>query len=223
MKRPRQITVLLADDHAPVRQGLHTLLDRDEAIRVVGEARNGREAVEMAQKFRPDVILMDISMPITNGIEATRQILAERPSAKIVVLSAHVEDEYIDRAKAVGAMGYLAKQMSAEVLTWAVHEVAMGRSLGDPVKPGGPAGKGSPGASRTAHKRLTFRESRILELMAEGFQKARIAEKLHISSSTVEGHFGALMDKLGIASIASLVAYAVASGNVENDVDLLIT
>ena len=171
MKRPSQITVLLADDHAPIRHGLRTLLDKDGGIRVVGEACNGREAVDMAHSLRPQVVLMDISMPVLNGLEATRQILAERPTARVVVLSAHVDDEYVDRAKAVGAVGYVAKQMSAESLTWVIHEVAMGRVLCDPVISADPAGRGNKeggrgGDSRTTNKRLTFRESEVLGLIA---------------------------------------------------------
>jgi DNA-binding NarL/FixJ family response regulator len=182
----------------------------------------------MAHRLRPHVILMDISMPIINGLEATRQILAERPATKIVVLSAHVEDEYVERAKAVGAMGYVAKQMSAETLTWVIQEVAMGRSLCDPMMSEYTAGEegGGPECSRDPRNRtrgLTWRESEVLELMAGGVPKTQIAARLHITRTTVERHCGALMAKLSIPSIANLVAYAVASVDVENDVELIIT
>ena len=228
MKTTDPITVLLADDHVPVCKGLRDLLDIDNEIRVVGEARNGREAVEMARKFRPDVILMDITMPIINGLEATRQILAERPATKIVVLSAHVEEEYVERAKEVGAVGYVAKQMSAETLTWVIHEVAMGRGLCDPVGTGGLAGEVVGLSERScvpksSSRRLTFRESEVLGMMAGGVSKMQIAGRLHISGAAVERHFGALMAKLSVSSIANLVAYAVASAHVENDVELVIT
>jgi two-component system, NarL family, nitrate/nitrite response regulator NarL len=228
MKPTRQITVLLADDHASIRQGLRALLDRDGEIRVVGEASNGREAVEMAHALRPHVILMDISMPIINGLEATRQIMADGPSTRIVVLSAHIEDEYVERAKEVGAVGYVAKQMSAETLTWVIHEVAIGRSLCDLVKSASPAGEGKRDAERgcdakNKSKRLTFRESEVLKLIAGGLPKTQIAARLCINSATVERHFGALMAKLSVSSIASLVAYSVAFGCVDNDVDLVIT
>jgi DNA-binding NarL/FixJ family response regulator len=228
MKTLKQITVLLADDHVPIRQGLRALLDGDREIRVVGEARNGREAVEMADRFRPHVILMDISMPIINGLEATRRILAERRATKIIILSAHVDDEYSDRARAVGALGYVAKQMSAETLTWVVHEVAMGRNLCDPVKSASPESDeyGDPERGedpRNKSRHLTFRESEVLDLMAGGCPRTQIAARLHISSTTLERHFGALMAKLCVPSIANLVAYAVASVCVENDVELIIT
>jgi DNA-binding NarL/FixJ family response regulator len=227
MRPPRPITVLLADDHAPVRQGLRALLDRDDGIRVVGEARDGREAVKMAHALRPHVILMDISMPIVNGLEATRSILAERPATRVIVLSAHVDEEYVDRAKAVGAVGYVAKQMSAEMLTWVIHEAAMGRSLCDPINFAGLASvarrEADHSVPRNRAKRLTFRETEVLGLMAGGLPKMKIAARLHISSTTVEKHLGALMAKLCVSSVANLVAHAAALAGVENDVDLVIT
>jgi DNA-binding NarL/FixJ family response regulator len=228
MKPSRKVTVLHADDHALVRQGLRAVLDGDAEIRVVGEASDGREVVTMAHRLRPHVILMDISMPGIHGLEATRQILATRPSIKIVVLSAHTEDEYVERARAVGAVGYVAKQISAETLTWVIHEVAAGRSLCYPVTSARPAveEKGDRergGAPRNRSKRLTFRESEVLGLMADGLPKTQIAARLRISRASVEGHFGALMAKLSISSIANLFAYAVSFACVENDVELVIT
>jgi DNA-binding NarL/FixJ family response regulator len=120
------VTILLAEDHAIVRQGLCALLNMDSHFKIVGEARNGREAVEMARTLQPDVILMDIAMPLLNGLEATRQILAARPSAKVIVLSAHSEDVYVHRMTEAGAVGFVEKQTSSEVLTKAIHEVAKG-------------------------------------------------------------------------------------------------
>jgi DNA-binding NarL/FixJ family response regulator len=228
MKTPKLITVLIADDHPLIRQGLCALLDRDSEISVVGEARNGQEAVEMAHELRPNVVLMDISMPILNGLEATRQIIAEKPTSKIVIFSAHVGNEYSDRAREAGAVAYVAKLMSAEALTWVIHEVAMGRKLRDPVgfaksayEEGGDSARSGPPKSKS--RRLTFRESKVLGLMAEGLPKRQVAAKLRISSSSVEKHFGALMAKLGVPSVAGLVAYASAFDFVENDVELTIT
>jgi DNA-binding NarL/FixJ family response regulator len=220
MARIKQITVLLADDHELVRQGLRTVLDKDEGIRVVGEARDGREAVNMARKLRPDVVLMDISMPIMNGLEATRSVLAHRPSTKVVVLSAHVDDEYMERAKATGAVGYIAKHMSAETLAWAIHEVAMGRNLYTPVNSPSNAREGS---ARAKGECLTSRESEILKLVAEGSPKRQIAVTLRISVAAVETLLRALMAKLSISGMTGLAKYAVASGHIENDVDLVIT
>jgi DNA-binding NarL/FixJ family response regulator len=228
MKTLKQVTVLLADDNAPIRQGLRTQLDKDRGIRVVGEACNGREAVEMARISRPQVILMDISMPIINGLEATRQILAERPGTKVIVLSAHVDDEYVERAKVVGAVGYVAKQMSEERLAGLIRDVSVGRCLCDPVRAAAPVDDEGidperSGVPKNKGKRLTIRESEVLELMAGGLPKSQIAARLRIRSTTVERHFGTMMSKLSLRSIAKLVAYAAASSIVENDVDLVIT
>lgn len=121
MTSSKQITVLLAEDHAVVRQGLCSLLNADGQFLVLGEARTGREAVEMAQALRPDVILMDIAMPVLNGLEATRQILTADPKARIVVLSAHSDDVYVERMNEAGAAGFLEKQTSAEILTKAIR------------------------------------------------------------------------------------------------------
>jgi DNA-binding NarL/FixJ family response regulator len=128
----KQITVLLAEDHVIVRQGLCALLNTDGHFQMVGEARTGREAVEMAQALKPDVILMDIAMPVLNGLEATRQILTANPAAKVVILSAHSDDEYIDRMNAAGVVGFLEKQTSAEILTKAIREVASGNKFFSP-------------------------------------------------------------------------------------------
>src|SRR5476651_1807386 len=112
MTPSKPISVLLADDHAIVRQGLRALLNTAGSFQVIGEATTGREAVEMARKLQPDVILMDIAMPVLNGLEATRQILAARPKARVIILSAHSDDEYIKRTSEAGVMGFLEKQMS---------------------------------------------------------------------------------------------------------------
>src|ERR1041385_7814851 len=127
----KQIAVLLAEDHAIVRQGLCALL-RVDGFNIVGEARTGREAVELARSLQPDVILMDIVMPVLNGLEATRQILAATPAAKIVILSAHSDDAYIERMTAAGVAGFLEKQTSAEILAKAIHEVVKGGTFFSP-------------------------------------------------------------------------------------------
>ena len=129
----KKITVLLADDHVVVRQGLCGLLEKEGHSQVVGQARNGREAVKMAQTLRPDVILMDIAMPVLGGIEATRQILAANPAAKVLFLSAHSDDEYIEHMTAIGAVGFLEKNTSTEILTNAVCEVAKGNLFFSPA------------------------------------------------------------------------------------------
>jgi DNA-binding NarL/FixJ family response regulator len=129
----KKITVLLADDSAVVRKALCALLKTEGRLEVVGQARNGREAVKMAQALQPDVILMDIAMPVLNGMEATRQIHAANPAAKVLILSAHSEDEYIEGGAAVGAVGFLEKQESMETLTNAICEVAKGKLFFKPA------------------------------------------------------------------------------------------
>jgi two-component system, NarL family, nitrate/nitrite response regulator NarL len=228
MSRPEQITVLLADDNAAIRHSLRTLLNEDGQIHVVGEAKNGREAVAMSGDLSPNVILMDISMPVFNGLEAARQILASRSSPKIIMLSAYDDPEYKDRARDVGAAGFIAKQAFAETLPWAIHEVARGRMLFDPaVTPGGGAtSKHSVVRSPTARgvlRSLTTRETRLMQLLAEGFTKRKIAAKLCISAATVERHLANLIAKLGLQSFAKLADYAVASSSVVGGVVLTIT
>ena len=125
----KRISVLLADDHAIVRDGLRTLLKAEADIEVVGEAKNGRQAVKLAQKLHPAVILMDIGMPLLNGLEATRMILSTLPRTKVIILSAHGDDAYVERATELGAAGYLLKQSSTGVLADAVRDVQKGRTV----------------------------------------------------------------------------------------------
>jgi DNA-binding NarL/FixJ family response regulator len=215
------ITILLAEDHVVVRQGLSSLLKADGHFLVVGEARTGREAVDMAKELIPDVILMDIAMPILNGLEATRQILAVNPAARVIMLSAHSDDEYIKRMHEVGAVGFLEKQSSAEVLTKAIREIALGRNYYSAAiirrlrhsqdmltREGGPKLNGS---------QLTRRESEVLQLVAEGMANKQIAGELKISIKTVEKHRQHLMDKLDIHETAGLTRYAIAQGVIQSD------
>jgi DNA-binding NarL/FixJ family response regulator len=218
---------MLAEDHAIVRQGLCALLMADGGFRMVGEARNGREAVEMALALRPDVILMDIAMPVLNGLEATRQILDADPSAKVLILSAHSDDEYIQRTTAAGVAGFLEKQTSAEILTKAIREVAKGNIFFSPSvakrlheNPG--KQRDRDGMIKVNGTRLTFRESEVLQLVAEGSANKQVAAELGISIKTVEKHRQHLMDKLDIHDTAGLTRYAISSGVIENSVQLTI-
>ena len=167
------IRTLLADDHTIVREGVRALLLADGGIQVVGEARNGREAVELAVELKPDVVVMDIAMPLLNGLEATRQIVTAVPSVKVLILSAHSDDAYIDRVIAVGAAGFLIKQTSAQILAKAIHEVMAGNAFYSPQvskrlrehyqkpdKAGGLMIKKATG--------LTSRELEVIQLVAEG-------------------------------------------------------
>jgi DNA-binding NarL/FixJ family response regulator len=227
MIKPKQITVLLAEDHAIVRQGLCSLLRVDSQFAVVGEARTGREAIDMAKALRPDVILMDIAMPVLNGLEATRQVLAENPAAKVIVLSAHSDDEYIERMNAAGVAGFLEKQTSAEVLTKAIREVAGGKTFFSPaiakrMRESQARPLNRDGLARVNGKRLTHRESEVLQLVAEGSANKQVASELGISIKTVEKHRQHLMDKLNIHDTAGLTRYAIAAGVIESSVQLTI-
>jgi DNA-binding NarL/FixJ family response regulator len=227
MSTPKPITVLLAEDHSIVREGLCSLLLADGRFAVAGEACNGREAVEMARTLRPDVILMDIAMPVLNGLEATRQILAANPAARVIILSAHSDDEYIERTTQAGVAGFLEKQTSAEVVTRAVCEVAKGRTFFSPSiarRLALAAGKARDrdGFVREHGSRLTSRESEVLQLVAEGAANKQVASALGISIKTVEKHRQHLMDKLNIHETAGLTRYAISAGVIESQVRLTI-
>ena len=227
MSAPKLITIMLAEDHAIVRQGLRALLNADGHFQVISEAKTGREAVEMAQTLRPDVILMDIAMPVLNGLEATRQILAADPAAKVVILSAHSDDEYIDRMIAAGVFGFLEKQSSAEILATAIHEVYKGKPFFSPsIAKRLSQRKDQPrdrdGLLLANGTRLTSRESEVLQLVAEGSANKQVASELGISIKTVEKHRQHLMDKLNIHDTAGLTRYAIATGVIESRVQLTI-
>ncbi len=227
MTATKPITVLFAEDHAVVRQGLCALLSVDGLYRVVGEAKTGREAVALAATLKPDVILMDIAMPVLNGLEATRQIMAANPAAKVIVLSAHSDDAYIERMTAAGVAGFLEKQSSAEVLTKAIREVAAGRtyfsaSVAKRMRDGRGQARDREGLVKTNSTHLTNRESEVLQLVAEGSANKQVAAELGISIKTVEKHRQHLMDKLNIHDTAGLTRYAIAAGVIESSVQLTI-
>jgi DNA-binding NarL/FixJ family response regulator len=227
MTSAKLISVLLAEDHAIVRQGLCALLNTDGHFVIVGEAKTGREAVEMTTALKPDVILMDIAMPVLNGLEATRQILAANPAAKVVVLSAHSDDEYIRRMCTVGVSGFLEKQTSADILTKAIRTVAAGGVFFSPSiakrfrdEQNNPRNRD--GLPQANGMRLTAREAEVLQLVAEGSANKQVAASLGISIKTVEKHRQHLMDKLKIHDTASLTRYAIAEGIIESNVRLQI-
>src|SRR5271157_4569351 len=221
------IKTLLADDHTIVREGLRALLLADSEIQVIGEARNGQEAVSLTKALHPDVVVMDIAMPVLNGLEATRQILASAPATKVIILSAHSDDAYIDRVATLGAVGFLIKQTSAQILAKAIHEVMAGKTFYSPKiakrlqdhykapdKPGGLMIKKATG--------LTSRELEVIQLVAEGQANKQVAAELHISIKTVEKHRQHLMDKLNIHDTAGLTRYAIAQGIIESSVQITI-
>jgi DNA-binding NarL/FixJ family response regulator len=226
MKTTKLITVLLAEDHAIVLQGMCALLNADGAFQIVGEARNGREAVEMAHALRPAVIVMDIAMPILNGLEATRQILTANPTARIIILSAHSDDAYIERMIAAGVAGFLEKQTSSEVLAKAITEAAKGNTYFSPSVTKRMKATSQfldrSGVVKPRGHHLTARESEVLQLVAEGFANKQVAEKLGISIKTVEKHREHLMAKLDLHDTAALTRYAIAAGVIESSVQLTI-
>ena len=223
----KKITVLLSEDHAIVRQGLCKLLETDGSFEVVGQAQTGREAILMAAELRPEVILMDIAMPELNGLEAARQILNVNSAAKIIMLSAHSDDAYVERARAVGAVGFLEKQTSADILTQAIHEVAKGKTFYSPIiakrlVDGKRRAVDRDGQAKPNATRLTSRETEVLQLVAEGQANKQVAGTLGISIKTVEKHRQHLMDKLNIHDTAGLTRHAIATGVIESRVQLTI-
>jgi DNA-binding NarL/FixJ family response regulator len=216
-----KIRVLLADDHTVVRQGLRVLLEAEPDISVVGEAETGRQAVQLARKLTPDVIVMDIAMPNLNGLEATRQITREVPAARLLVLSSYNDDEYVHQVTEAGASGYLLKQTAATDLIKAVREACKGNAFFSPaisrrlveryreaVREGVPV--------RKRPNLLTSREAEVLQLIAEGKANKQIAAELSISIKTVEKHRQQVMNKLNIHDVASLTRYAISKGIVES-------
>jgi len=215
----KKISVLLVDDHPVVRQGLRALLSQEEDIEVVGEAENGRQAVQVAGETVPDVIIMDVVMPMMNGMEGTRQVLKSVPSVKVLILSSYGDDDYVQQLTEVGASGYLTKQTAGDDLPQAIREVQKGNAFFSPA-----IAKRLQDRCRQAFvdgqplKRtiqLTSRESEVLQLIAEGMPNKQIAWELGISVKTVEKHRQNVMNKLAIHDIARLTRYAITKGMVE--------
>lgn len=217
------ITVLLAEDHAIVRESLRAFLNREDGIDVIGEAENGRQAVELARELRPDVVVMDIGMPILNGMEATRQMRQTSPGTKVLVLSAHSDDCYVRQVMTFGAAGYLNKLTALEKLPAAIREVHRGHPTYSPLiaRRIKSAGAPSKADSRSAAL-LNSREMEVLQLVAEGKANKETAAELHLSHKTIEKHRQNLMRKLNIHNTAGLTRYAVAKGIVECNVQAAI-
>ena len=211
-----KIRVLLAEDHTIVRQGLRSILDGREGIQVVGEAKDGREAVEKAQQLQPDIVLMDLSMPPLSGLEATRQIKSQCPQIEVLVLTMHADEEYVLQILQAGASGYLLKQSAVGELVTAIQAVYQGDSYLSPAI----SRKVVDGYVRQAreqsqvdpYEQLTDREREVLHLIAEGRSTQEIADLLFISPKTVRGHRSSLTEKLGLHSNAELTRYAIRKG-----------
>ena len=221
------ITVLLAEDHTIVREGLRALLKLEPDFKIVGEAENGRQAVALVCKLCPDVVVMDIAMPLLNGLEATRQILQTAPSTKVLVLSAHSDDAYVEQVMALGAAGYLVKQTAARVLPDAIRNVHQGKGFFSPtiskrLKDQDTKAMARGDAPGKAPLSLTSREMEVLQLVAEGKANKETAAELHISVKTVEKHRQSLMEKLNIHDTAGLTRYAISAGIIESSVQVTI-
>jgi DNA-binding NarL/FixJ family response regulator len=223
----KKITVLLAEDHMVVREGFHKMLELENDLEVVGEAQNGRQAVALAQKLRPHVVLMDIAMPQLNGLEATRQLLKILPATRVIMLSAHGDDAYVKNATDSGAAGFLLKQTSAHDVCRAIREVHQGRTFFSPsiarhFNRSNPLLSGRAGALNSKLVSLTSREMEVLQLIAEGKANKETAAELGISMKTVEKHRDHLMQKLDIHDTAGLTRYAISAGIIESSVQLTI-
>jgi DNA-binding NarL/FixJ family response regulator len=218
----KKITVLLVDDHPVVRSGLRALLSSTADLLVVGEAADGREAVRKALRLNPDVVLMDVAMPLLNGIEATRQILQTRPLVKVVVLSTYSDSPRVQAALEAGACAYVIKSMAGDTLLDLIRGSVHGKAGLNPETPDEPSHDfekrgGEDGARERPTQRLSCRESEVLQLVAEGFRTKQIGTMIGISYKTVEKHRQSLMTKLGIHRVCGLTRYAVRSGIVESN------
>lgn len=212
----RKIRVLLADDHTLIRQGLRALLEREADIKVIGEARNGREAVHQVVALKPDVVVMDISMPRLNGFEATQRIAAESPGTRVVALSMHKEAHHVHALLRAGAKGYVPKDAPVSELLAAVRAVHAGGCYLHP-RISGPVVNGyldgnKPPAGKAGDDTLTPREREVLQLVAEGHTNKIIATELRLSIKTVEAHRARIMTKLKIHNAAGLTRYAISRG-----------
>jgi len=209
------IRILLADDHKIVRDGLRTLIGKEAGMEVIGEAENGRKALKMAEKIRPNVVIMDVTMPDMNGIEAARKIVTEVPGVKVIALSMHSDRRFVLGMLEAGASGYLMKDCAFDELAKAVRSVATGQTYLSPsiadVLVKGYLDKVNEKIS-VARSPLTEREREILQLLAEGRSSKEIAAHLGVSVKTVETHRRNMMQKLNMRSVAELTKYAIREG-----------
>ena len=223
----KRITVLLAEDHQIVREGFRSLLKHERDIEVVGEAETGRQAVQLTRKLRPAVVVMDIAMPLLNGLEATRQIRKAVPDTRVLILTAHRDDAYVEQMTELGAVGYLLKQTSSHVLAAAIREVHKGNTYFSPSITGRLHRRDQKSLSRSGQlkkksNRLSSREVEVLQLIAEGKPNKQVAAELGITFKTVDKHRQHLMSKLDIHDIAGLTRYAISAGIIESSVQLTV-
>lgn len=209
------IKILLADDHKIMRDGLRTLIEGQPGMKVIDEAGNGQEAVQMAIKLQPDIVVMDINMPGLNGIEATRQIVTKAPEVKVIALSMYSEKKFVVEMLKAGASGYLLKECAAEELITAMRSVSRHTTYLSPGLAGDLLRDYVKLVSEDeflSSPVLTAREREVLQLIAEGSSTKEIAHSLNVSVKTIETHRRQIMDKLGITSVAALTKYALKEG-----------
>ena len=215
----KNITVFLADDHTIVRQGLAKLLEGEPDLQVIGEAENGREAVAKVEKLKPDIVLMDIAMPMLNGIEATRQIRKICPQTKVIILSMHSHDRYISELFSLGASGYLLKSSTGTDIIDAIHAAQKGSTYLSPsisskvIEDYLCLKKKS--NQDDLYSRLSNREREVFQMIAEGRSTREISEILYVSPSTVKTHRANIMEKLEMDNLSQLIQYAIHIGIVE--------
>jgi two-component system, NarL family, response regulator NreC len=212
----KKLRILLADDHVVMRKGLRALLERQSNLEVIGESENGRETIDLAASLIPDVVVMDVGMPVLNGIEATKTIVTRNPQISVIILSMHVDESYVMRALKAGARGYLLKDSAPADLMSAIQAVSQNKSFFSPkvsqilaedyvrvLKQKGAV---------DSYDLLTTREREILQLIAEGKSNKEIAAALNISPYTVETHRSHILEKLNLHNPAELILYAVRKG-----------
>jgi len=208
------IRVLITDDHGVVRQGLRMFLSRDPEVEVVGEAANGREAVDMARGLAPDVVLMDLLMPVMDGISATEAIRAEMPGVEVIALTSVLEDASVTGAVRAGAIGYLLKDTDTDELRRAIKAAAEGRVH---LAPEAAARLMREVRAPESPEALTARETEVLELLARGRANKQIASSLYVSEKTVKAHVSSILMKLGVKSRTQAALHAVRTGVVNID------
>jgi two-component system NarL family response regulator len=206
------LRVLLVDDHELMRQGLRSILERENDVNVVGEAASGRAALELARTLAPDVVVMDVAMQDQNGIEATRQIRAACPNVKVLALSSHSDARYVTAMLEAGACGYVLKANAYDDLRRALDAARRGRSYLCADVTESVVGASLRGAGATPVAQLSGREREVLQLLAEGLSSPEISQRLFVATSTVETHRRNIMRRLGIHSVADLTKYAIREG-----------
>lgn len=213
------IKVVLAEDHIILRKGLCSLLDEEYGIQVVGEAGDGKEAIEKVSLLKPDVLVLDISLPLLNGLEVTRQLKKKFPDLKILILTMHTSDEFVFEILNAGAKGYLIKKAAPEELVSAIRAVSLGQSFFSPeiskMLLERMVDTGIMEDQALESKTLSDREREVLQLVAEGHSSRAIADMLFVSIKTVENHRANIMEKLGLHNLADLIKYAISKGIIQ--------